>query len=133
VTLVRQGIPLLGMPVFDICGLRGNLVTVGDGYLSTGRGEESFPDEPAPTIRGGALVTLGHNKAPVEPVSFCRELLNDAERFWRWTDRSAQFDTQVFADVVSGRELTREEIFGPLVRILRARRRYNAFFTCAAA
>ncbi|MCG2622933.1 hypothetical protein LVY72_13605 [Arthrobacter sp. I2-34] len=92
VTLSWQGIPLVGVPMWDdICGLWHYLVEVVDGYLSTGRGEMSFPDSPAPIIleriRGGALITIGDTKARVEPITFCRELLAEAERFWRWTDR----------------------------------------------
>lgn len=38
-------------------------------------------------IHGGALITIGDTKARVDPSSFCRELLDEAERFWRWVDR----------------------------------------------
>lgn len=92
VTLSWKGIPLLGVPEWDdICGLWRNLLTVVDGYLTDGRGEMSFPDSPAQIIlehvHGGALVTIGDTKARVEPLTFCRELLDEAERFWRWTEK----------------------------------------------
>jgi hypothetical protein len=92
VTLAWEGIPLLGVPEWDdICGIWHYLVIVVEGYLTDGRGEMSFPDSPTPIIleriRGGALVTIADTKARVEPVTFCRELLDEAERFWRWTDQ----------------------------------------------
>lgn len=87
-----QGTPVLGDPMWDdICGIWHRLTAVTRGYLSTGRGEASFPDQPSPLIleqiRGGALFTIDDTKVRVEPVSFCSELLDEAERFWRWTDR----------------------------------------------
>lgn len=100
VTLTWEGIPLLGVPVWDdVCGIWHYLVMVVEGYLTDGRGEMSFPDSPAPIIleriHGGALFTIARTKARVEPVTFCRELLDEAERFWHWTDRQ---DIPVEAD-----------------------------------
>ncbi|MHA7144960.1 hypothetical protein ACX80U_09620 [Arthrobacter sp. TmT3-37] len=94
ITLAWDGIPLLGVPNWDdICTLWTYLVNVIEDYLATGRGESFFPDQPTPIvlerIHGGALITIGDTKVRVDPSIFCRELLNEAERFWRWVDRHA--------------------------------------------
>jgi hypothetical protein len=92
VTLSWQGMPLVGVPTWDdVCGIWRNLVAVVEGYLSAGRGEALFPDQPIPIIleriRGAALITIGDTKIRVDALAFCSELLDEAERFWRWTDR----------------------------------------------
>lgn len=92
VTLVWNGVPLLGVPDWDdVCGIWRSLVGAVDGYLTAGRGETLFPDQPLPVIleriRGGALVTVGDTRLRVEPAAFCAALLDEAERFWRWTER----------------------------------------------
>ncbi|PPB48683.1 hypothetical protein C4K88_13245 [Arthrobacter pityocampae] len=92
ITLMWDGVELLGVPVWDdIVVLWVYLVNVVDDYLVTGRGHCYFPDQPTPIIleriRGGALITIGDTKLRVDPLVFCRELLDEAERFWHWVDR----------------------------------------------
>ncbi|MEV7649159.1 hypothetical protein [Arthrobacter sp. NPDC089319] len=92
VTLTWNEIPILGVPDWgDLCGVWCCLSAVVDGYLSTGRGNGLFPDQPLhiglESVQGGAIMTAGSTKTRVEPVTFCRELLHEAERFWHWTDR----------------------------------------------
>lgn len=93
ITLAWDGTPLLGIPDWDdICTLWSYLVNVVEDYLSTGRGESFFPGHPAPIvlerIRGGALVTVAETRLRVDSRIFCGELLDEAERFWRWVDRN---------------------------------------------
>ncbi|WP_247827617.1 hypothetical protein [Arthrobacter antioxidans] len=92
ITLAWDGIPLLGVPDWhDICTLWTYLVNVVEGYLATGRGASFFPGQPTPIvlerIHGGALVTIGDTRARVDPSTFCRELLDEAGRFWQWVER----------------------------------------------
>jgi hypothetical protein len=94
VTLAWDGIPLLGVPDWDdVCGIWRSLVGAVDGYLTTGRGETLFPDQPLPVIleriRGGALITIGDTRLRVDPVTFYLALLEEAERFWSWTERQS--------------------------------------------
>lgn len=92
ITLMWDGVQLLGVPDWDdIVVLWSYLVNVVDDYLVTGRGHCLFPDQATPIvlerIHGGALITIGDTKMLVDPTTFCRELLDEAERFWRWVDR----------------------------------------------
>ncbi|WP_336713064.1 hypothetical protein [Arthrobacter sp. USHLN218] len=92
VRLAWDGIPLLGVPNWDdVCGIWHSLVGTVDGYLSSGRGETVFPDQPLQVIleriRGGALVTVGDTRLRLDPAAFCVALLDEAERFWSWTER----------------------------------------------
>ncbi|MFT4471926.1 hypothetical protein ACMX2H_18645 [Arthrobacter sulfonylureivorans] len=92
VSLAWQGIPLLGMPVWDdVCGIWRGLVAVIADYSATTRGETLLPDQPVSVvlerIRGGALLTVGETAVRVDPTAFNRQLLAEAERFWQWTEQ----------------------------------------------
>ncbi|MGQ1798049.1 hypothetical protein ACT4S5_13065 [Kocuria oceani] len=93
IRLRYQGVELLPFgAVDDVSALWCYLVNLVDDFLDTGRGYCDYPDQPLPvvleTVKRTVFFSAEGKRVMVEPVPFLSSLLDEAQRFFDWTERN---------------------------------------------